>query len=318
MNNLTPLELAQARHNAYSLFAQLFLSGVTEELVPYIGAVSELREMIPQPLVLDDAAAEHYRLFSLNLFPYESVFLDPAGILEGVVTDALAEAYQGMGFARPTNDVSADHIGHELAALAFLCGAEADAWADGMTMQANQIRGRQYGFLQTHVMRWWPALQWSIEAEDIPFYNRLVALTNGLLDGHFAELAAAFPKTEAPDGLPTPPDLLAEEKTGLKEIAEFLVTAPYSGMFLTRGMIESLARRHELPRGFGTRSQMMTNLFRSAVQYELLPAVLEDLSQVFAADMGNQMWAKRQDETRQLLQQIIDESDRVQDEGEEA
>ena len=83
---MTPSELAQARHNAYQLFAQLFLHGVTEPLLPYIAGVPELREVLTEPVVLDNEAAEHHRLFSLNLFPYESVFLDPEGLLEGPIT----------------------------------------------------------------------------------------------------------------------------------------------------------------------------------------------------------------------------------------
>lgn len=315
---MKPFELAQARHNAYQLFSELFLHGVTESLLPYVAAVPELRETLPDPLVLDEAAAEHHQVLSLNLFPYESVFLDPEGILEGPITQQLLADYLDMGFGQVMNDVSADHIGHELAALAFLCGAEADAEQDELPARAAQIRTRQLQFLNGHLLRWWAPFATAVETEGRPFYSRLTELTNDLLRSHCDALTASVVHAPAAFELPKPPDLLGSDKTSLKDIAQFLVTAPYSGLFLSREAIGQLARRHELPRGFGSREQILANLFRAAVQYEALSAVLTDLqtlfSEVQADHDSDQVWQARASETAALLDRMQDEIDALQTE----
>jgi hypothetical protein len=70
------------------------------------------------------------------------------------------------------------------------------------------------------------------------------------------------------------PDILRDQNTGLKEIAEFLLTPVHSGVFLSRDDLGSLARQLGLPRGFGNRQQIMLNLTRSAVQFNQLPDLL--------------------------------------------
>ena len=319
---MSPSELAQARHNAYQLFSQLFLKGISEPLLPYIAAVPELREQLPQPLSLDEAAADHHRLFSMNLFPYESVFLDPEGILEGPITRQLIEDYGEMGFGQVTNDVSADHIGHELAAVAFLCGAEADAWQDGVTARAHQIRTRQLGFLRGHLLRWWTPFAAAVQGESEPFFGRLVALTTDLLFSHVEELQETVIQPVEPFSLPESPDLLGSDKTGLKEIAQFLVKPPYAGLFLSRTMIGELGRRHQLPRGFGSRELVLHNLLKAAVQYEALPAVLAELKTMFVSAQstfaaqddagGSQVWQARAGHTATLLTQMQDRIDQIQ------
>jgi hypothetical protein len=66
----------------------------------------------------------------------------------------------------------------------------------------------------------------------------------------------------------------------VKDIANFLVTTPYAGIFLSRDNIGDLARRLNMPRGFGDRGQMMANLFRSGAQFEEMPAFLQTLTTI--------------------------------------
>jgi len=83
--------------------------------------------------------------------------------------------------------------------------------------------------------------------------------------------------TPAPDDPPA--DLLDDERTGLKDIARFLMTPAWSGLALSRDDIARLGRSAQLPRGFGDRTQMLTNLLRSAAEYDGLGAVLTRLDQ---------------------------------------
>ncbi|UCG25880.1 MAG: hypothetical protein JSW55_07810, partial [Chloroflexota bacterium] len=73
------------------------------------------------------------------------------------------------------------------------------------------------------------------------------------------------------------PVLLEDDSTGLKEIAEFLLTPIYSGIYLSRDDIGRLARQQGVPRGFGDRQHLLLNLLRSAVKYEALGAVIDGL-----------------------------------------
>ncbi|MDT8307445.1 MAG: hypothetical protein RRC07_16050, partial [Anaerolineae bacterium] len=70
------------------------------------------------------------------------------------------------------------------------------------------------------------------------------------------------------------------EKTGLKEIAGYLLAPVHSGLYLSRDDISALARAVELPRGFGGRQQMLMNLLRAAAQYETMAALAGELQRV--------------------------------------
>ena len=82
--------------------------------------------------------------------------------------------------------------------------------------------------------------------------------------------------------LPEPPNVLADEKAGLREIGSFLMTPVYTGLLLTRDDLSRLGRQFRLPRGFGSREQMMTNLLRSAAQYDQIPHLMSALTVLLA------------------------------------
>jgi hypothetical protein len=83
---------------------------------------------------------------------------------------------------------------------------------------------------------------------------------------------------ESACALPPLPDLLADEKTGLRDIARFLVTPPFSGLYIGKREVSRLARALDLPRGFGDRQQMLVNLLRAAAQYDRLDALFTALT----------------------------------------
>ena len=80
--------------------------------------------------------------------------------------------------------------------------------------------------------------------------------------------------------LPAPPTLLGDSKTSLEEIVTYLLTPAYSGIFFSRSDLAQLARRHEVPRGFGDRSQIFANLLRAAGKYDALPPLIDDITAV--------------------------------------
>ena len=268
---------ALARSRAYDLFGRLYREGLTPDVVPAVRAMPGLADAVPDPFDADAAAADHYDLFGLNVFPYASFFLDASGRLGGPVTDLVRHQLQRVNLAPEGDAESADHLGHELAYLALLAGAEADARADGARAEAQRMQHLQRQFLDRHLLWWLPPFVRAVRQHEHPFYATLAELTGELVIDHRAALggAAAGPLMPTPDDPPA--DLLDDESTGLKDIAAFLMMPVWSGLVLRRDDITQLGRSERLPRGFGDRTQMLTNLLRSAVEYDGLDSVLEQL-----------------------------------------
>lgn len=278
--DLTPAMAALARERTYRLFSQLYLRGLSSSLLPLVRALPGLAEWIPAEVNEDMVAADHHHLFRFNLFPYQSIFLDAEGLLGGAESDRVRRSYRLCGFA-VEEDGNPDHIGHELNLMAFLCGAERDAWEDGEAETARHMRQRQRDFLQSHLLLWIFPLTVGVRRQGQRFYGALADLTLELIHDHALALErdGALPEATA-FRLPDPPALLKKNKTGLKEIAAYLVTPPYAGLFISRDAIGQLGRELEIPRGFGDRQQTLVNLMRSAAQYDAFPALLEALQEM--------------------------------------
>jgi hypothetical protein len=126
-----------------------------------------------------------------------------------------------------------------------------------------------------HLVRWLPPFLVALQRQAGPFYQAVARLNWDVVGDHFQE-------EPDPWSLPPRPGLLADENTGLRQIAATLLAPPLSGFFLGRDAIGQLARHQTLPRGFGDRQQMLLNLLRSAAQYEQFPALLAELQAVVA------------------------------------
>jgi len=309
-------EAAQARHNAYRLFSRLYREGATAVLHPTIQQIPELAPALSTPFDADETAAAHHTLFRFNLFPFESIFLGSDGLLGGDITQGVVNHYQRSGFPVSGDDTSPDHVGIELAYLAFLSGAESDAWEDNLAPTAVRLQRHQSDFLQTHLLRWLPPLIVAIRQQGGPFFTAVADLTLSLVTDHYQTLRNNLDDTAVHSWqLPPAPDLLNDEKTGLKQIAAFLVTPVHSGLYLSRDDVGQLARRQELPRGFGDRQQLLLNLLRAAVQYEQLPHLLDALIRLvqtwqagYRSMVGlasfTAVWQTKLTQTMDLLRQI--------------
>lgn len=266
--------LAQARSHSYSLLGQLFLEGVTERLWPYVQALPDLAAALPPPFSPDNAAATHHHLFAFNLFPYESIFLDSSGLLGGDVTQAAARAYEQVGFQVDAAAASPDHLGHELLYLAHLTAAEALAWQNHPLQRVAPWQERQYHFLENHLLRWLIPFTVALERAAEPFYHSLGQLTLALVADHYAELSSLHDMPLLAFVLPDETVALDEAQTGLRQIVHYLITPRASGLYLTRQGIEQLGRQLDLPRGFGTREEMMRSLWDAAAQYDQIMPLL--------------------------------------------
>ncbi|NUQ37872.1 MAG: molecular chaperone TorD family protein [Caldilineales bacterium] len=306
--------LAAARSHLYVLFGRLFRHGVTPDLLSDLRELPELAAHLADPFDADAAAAAHYRLLHFEVFPHESIFLHPDSLLGGEIAAAVHDFYQQAGFAPPA-DALPDHLGLELALLSFLTGAEAAAANDAPVWQDWQRH-----FLDQHLLRWLPALVQAMGRQGHPFYTTLADLTLELALDHRAALGNDLPAAAPVFCLPPPPDLLADAKTGLAEIADYLLTPAFSGIYLSRDEIRRLAQAQGLPSGFGHRRRMLADLLTTASVYDGLDRLLaalqadlagrqQDLAALATAHPGLapllRPWQQQMAHTRQVLERLL-------------
>jgi TorA maturation chaperone TorD len=266
MDALDSRSEAIARSRTYHLLGSLFLRGITPGTMAAVKMVDPLAEHMnvfcrgSDAPDFDEAAADHQHVFGFNVFPFEGVFLDESAQVGGVTTRTVLDAYQAAGFPVARKAESADHVGVELNFLGFLCRREADATeSDSRTIRRQMAR-----FVDEHLGRWLPALTVALRNQQHPFFEALGELTLEVVTNHRAGLdvpAESF-------ALPVPPDLLDDPKTGLRDIARYLLVPAYSGIYLARDDIRAYSGQGRLPAGFGARRTMMNNLLRSAADYD--------------------------------------------------
>ncbi len=293
-----PHSLAIARGRAYDLLGGLFRRGPVR--VDHLRQVAALKEFVPYD-ANDDAFAEHYRVLVQEVPPFESVFLEPLALLGGVCSSEVRTHMARGGFTPDDSDAEPDHIGTELAYLAHLCGAEADAWHDGLEGVARRLQALQREFLALHLMRWLPALVVALGQVDTGLYVHAGRLVLTMAADHLGE---GLPE----DDLPELEDILSNERTGLRQVGDFIAVPRNLGALPTPQWIRGVGRGAGAASGFGKRGMLFENLLQTAVRQGRLGALmaeldtaLEALQDESAALPGGARWARRVGESRQML-----------------
>jgi nitrate reductase assembly molybdenum cofactor insertion protein NarJ len=250
-------DTALARHHVYVLFGRLLMEGLTPELLAYVEEIPELALAVPAFYDEDFAAAHHQTIFGFNLFPFQSIFLDVTGLAGGREARRVQKFYNWVGFA-PETAVDPDHIGQLLNCLAFLCQSEA---------MGKSTRRHQAELLGQHMLRWLLPFAQALKQQGNNFYTALANLLLHFAADHADDLRDELATMPA-YALPQAPNILANKKTGWKEIAGHLLVPAYTGIYLGRDDVGQLAKALKLPRGFGERQQMLVNLFQSAIVYD--------------------------------------------------
>ncbi|MEZ4707212.1 MAG: molecular chaperone TorD family protein [Caldilineaceae bacterium] len=237
------------------------------------------------------------------------------------------ESFRRVGYTPPSAANSGDHLGAELGLLSFLAGAFADAVQDGRADIAHRMQQEQHIFMQQHLLRWVTPCAIAVQRAGHAFYTEAANLLVALVADHWQQINASpssawdadIPLSAAVNhapSLPTAPNLLDNEKTSLRDIAEFLITPSYAGIYLSRAAIGDLGRQQQLPRGFGERRLLLTNLLQAAAQYDQAVGVFQELSHVANSWCDNYAavialypglqpfvwpWQQRAAQTRELL-----------------
>ncbi len=284
-------ERALGRSRAYGVFAALFRAGVTAELLPIVEAIPELAAQVAQPLDAEEAAAAHQGLFGFQVFPYQSVFLGEDGLLGGRESERVRAAHRAAGYAPGAAADDPDHLAHELALLSFLCGAEADAHADGRAEMAAVARRQQAAVLGDHLLWWLPLFVPAVARQGDGFYAALAGLTWALVVDHWQEVDGAAAGTRWAPGGADDADAANEPAAGdaARQIGAHLLRPVRSGLFVSRADLARCARQAGLPHGFGDRRQMVATLLDGAARFDRNAALAAALGELVAGAQG--AWA---------------------------
>ncbi len=272
---------AEARHRAYALFGQVFAQGPGDGVWETLLALPAVAETLPEAVDEDLVAAAHHDALGRQVFPFESAFRSPDGLLGGDVSAAVREAYAAGGFLPDTASLEADHVGLQLAYLAHLSRAEADAEADGRSEVVERCRGLAAGFLDRHALRWWPSLAAALRTQTrSAWIARVGTLAVELAAGHRAELDLGAEMVAEPvvKGLD-----LDDPETRLRDIVQYLASPLRCGMFLSLHGMARVARSVDLPTGFGTRVKVLESLWHTAVDHKVVPRLCKGFLAELAA-----------------------------------
>ncbi len=276
------------------ILSRLLLKGITPDLFPELQALPALSPFLPKPgekvehADWDNWAAEHFALLGMNVYPNASMYLDESGMLGGQTTEFVLDLYGQFEY---TTAEGPDHIGNELAFV-----------SDLSRMDTPESRQRLEEFLSDHLLWWLPVFSHAMAGQSIPFYKAVAReIWTALLD--LSERRNIQVDVRSPGSTGSPENPLANPDTKLRDIVRFLLTPIRSGMLLTRDRIATFGRTFRLPRGFGDRLQMLHNLLRTAVDYELIDDLL--------LEMENEIegWAAYYENTVKSLPELVPVAD---------
>jgi TorA maturation chaperone TorD len=306
----------QARQAAYEFLAWIYLDEPSAPLLDYVRDLPGFTELVHDG-ALEDLQIEYQRLFGINVYPYESIFIDRELMLNSAATERVVQLYQACGFdPLPASVGAADHLGLELRLMAHLIAAERHAAKRADETAVQWARVQQARCLHEHLARWAPILAQSVvRVATQPLYSAAVTLMTELVltdlgalpsahwndeppmasresvaAGQFAAHATQFPD-QADDLDPESPIPLRpytdtsseadEDERGIGRIVRQLLTPQEVGVFLSRADIGSLGQALQLPLPMGERFQMLRGLFDAAGQFDQIPALLDGLMQLF-------------------------------------
>jgi TorA maturation chaperone TorD len=272
--------LAAARADVYRMLSRLFLEEVDGPALAALRGWPAFAEALPETgaddALLGALRAEYARLFLLNAYPYESVYVDPDMMLGGEVAAAVEAACAEAGFdprALPRAG-AADHVGAELALAGALSAGEAAGGAAAARWRVVRRR-----FLERHLAAFLPALAHAM-ARDARhrFYRALAGLAVGFVLADLADVARSGPPT-APDPAGQDGDGPALAERTLAEVARHLATPCRAGFLLSREELYRIAGRLSVALPMLERPRMVETLFEGAAGGGRLPALLDRLAE---------------------------------------
>lgn len=128
-------------------------------------------------------------------YPYESVYLDPYGMLMSEPYQQVADKYQSAGLKKSSQHCEPeDHISFELTFMAHLCEKTAQALKAEDQETLDRLLNEQDEFLRCHLLRWVPRFCQDVQqACATSFYNASAELTAAFIKSDSVWIGAVAP-----------------------------------------------------------------------------------------------------------------------------
>ncbi|MBI3694344.1 MAG: molecular chaperone TorD family protein [Acidobacteria bacterium] len=203
-------EITAFRGSVYQIFSECILRPPTREILAVFANAEwresacallgpEVRNLCTDLAPRQEAeylAVEHSALFVVpgpqQTFPYETNYREKRvlngesrpGLRLGRAASEVVKTYQEWGMrADLETDELPDHAGVELRFMSMLVAAEGLAWEAHAEPSAVSLQQAQSGFLDRHVLQWFPQwLQFVHQRARRPFYRSASLVLQGFLE----------------------------------------------------------------------------------------------------------------------------------------
>jgi TorA maturation chaperone TorD len=239
-------ETGATRAAEYRFFARFFVSEPDVEFLEALKSAERFAATLSASL--PDLRIEFTRLFTLNVFPYSSIFMDLEAYLNTETTARVEFAYEQAGFEPdPRLAIGApDHFGVELMFVAHLLES-------GRELAANE-------FLSGEILSWAIVFLQAVAINAREEFYKVAAQETGAWLMNEITLP---PKPLHLDAVSAP----LSDEDDLDAVVTRLLTPARSGIWLSKDDVSSIARDLALPISFGDRALMLKSLFRQAGEY---------------------------------------------------
>jgi TorA maturation chaperone TorD len=283
-------EAAMARSRGYGFLGDLVAGPLDAELFEQVMQVPQLADATGNPSTgesysFDELAAAHYELFGLQVYPFAGVFLNTEALAGGDRVADMEGRYRHWGFDSSAEE-GQDHFACQLRFMAHLSALELGARASADWERVAELMAEARDYLDAHILPWMLPFLCATGAVQAPLYSEVVTMAVFVASDHRRELGSAL-AIASPDQGPDPAEMLARAKTSIRDIAEYLLAPSRSGSWISRADLQSLGRGLDVPRGFGSRVQLLSNLLRNAAEYELADEVLGALDNLLVQQQAS-------------------------------
>ncbi|MBK3332596.1 molecular chaperone TorD family protein [Persephonella atlantica] len=187
------MQEVQARINMYGLLSRLFIEEIDVDtlkkikenpdmldLFPKTKQWKQFFEKEPQKLIEEELNVDFTTVFLLNVYPYESVFMNDEGYIDPSITNPALIFYREHGYSidlNKTRALSPDHIAVEMEFMMTLAKEELEALKQDDTQKVKNLKEIQKKFLEEHLANW--GVVYLLSAKDMaetPFYQDVCEL----------------------------------------------------------------------------------------------------------------------------------------------
>lgn len=296
------VELLEARQTLYRLLAHLYLHPPEPSTLAMLRTVPGLGDVAPETVdVLEQLQVEYEYVFGRNAYPYESLYADHDLMLNTAAANRFAQLCQDCSFAEESPVGAPDHLGCQLGLMAYLLAIEIRALREQNLALLTWARAHQHRCLDDHLACWAPVFLGVVErVANHPLYRTVAQVTLELIlnDLERSDRLALWIPLDERQGASDPSLSAVQDQDAsglsvhlgddrvrdLNQIVRSLIIPDIAGVFISRHDISALGRRLRIKVPMRERRQMMRDLFDTAARFDLIPTLLDQLDELFAAE----------------------------------